>query len=195
MASQQDPDKRPHIIVVDYDPSWADAFESYRDHVWPHVKDCALSIEHVGSTAVPGLAAKPIIDMDVIVTDEVNAQKAIKRLGELGYIHLGERGIAGRHAFIEPATTPPHHLYVCIEGTLGLKNHILLRDHLRTHPEAVRGYAMLKRLLAIHHSNDIEAYVDGKTSFIVNILSRYNLLDDEVDEIVASNEKTPKPNS
>ena len=195
MPSQHDPDKPPHIIVVDYEPSWADSFESYRALLWPHVEDCALSIEHVGSTAVPGLAAKPIIDMDVIVADEVNAQKAIKRLRDLGYIHLGEKGIAGRHAFVEPATTPPHHLYVCIEGTLGLKNHILLRDHLRTHPEAVRGYAMLKRLLATHHSNDIEAYVDGKTSFIVNILSRYNLLGDEVDEIIASNENPSKSNT
>ena len=190
MASHRDPGVRPQIIVVDYDPDWADAFEAYRAHIWPHVDQYASSIEHVGSTAVPGLAAKPIIDMDIVVSDEAKADKVINCLSALGYIHLGERGIAGRHAFIEPVTTPPHHLYVCIEGSLGLKNHLILRDHLRAHPEAVSGYAMLKRLLARHHPSDIEAYVDGKTSFIVNILSRYNLLDTEVAEIVASNEKT-----
>src|SRR5690348_9299056 len=97
------------VIVVDYDPNWPQLFESLRSAVWAVVADIAISIEHVGSTAVPGLTAKPVIDMDVIVPDrEVSA--AITRLAGLGYEHQGDIGVAWREAFRRPRNSPPHNL-------------------------------------------------------------------------------------
>lgn len=87
------------IVVVDYDPEWSAIFEQLHAHVWPVVYDIAVVIEHVGSTSVPGLAAKPIIDMSVIVPSEREIPLAIERLSRLDYIHQGDLGIEGREAF------------------------------------------------------------------------------------------------
>jgi GrpB-like predicted nucleotidyltransferase (UPF0157 family) len=90
------------VLVVDYDPSWPDVFEVLRRPVWAAVRDVAVSVEHVGSTAVPGLAAKPIIDIDVVVASSDSLSKAIGRLATLGYIHRGDLGIDDREAFDSP---------------------------------------------------------------------------------------------
>ncbi|HEX7508456.1 MAG TPA: GrpB family protein, partial [Polyangia bacterium] len=91
------------ILVIDYDPSWPIAFAALSEAIWPVVDDIAISIEHVGSTSVPGLAAKPVIDIDVVVrASEVT--RGIVRLASLGYIHVGDRGIPQREAFESPAS-------------------------------------------------------------------------------------------
>src|SRR5688572_23931561 len=128
------------IVVVDYDPAWPEIFEQLRAYVWSAVHDVALAVEHVGSTSVPGLAAKPIIDMSVIVASEHKVPVTIARLATLGYVHLGTLGVEGREAFRRPEglpahKLPAHNLYVCPQGSLGLQNHLAVRDHLRTHPE------------------------------------------------------------
>ena len=87
------------VLVVDYDPAWPDMFEVLRRPVWAGVRDVAVSVEHVGSTAVPGLAAKPIIDMDVVVVSSASIPEAIERLATLGYEHRGNLGIEDREAF------------------------------------------------------------------------------------------------
>ena len=110
------------IVVVEYDSAWPELFRQLRPPVWSLVRDVALSIEHVGSTAVPGLAAKPIIDMSVIVASDRAVPVVIARLATLGYVHLGNLGIAGREAFRRPDGLPPHNLYVCPQGSLGLEN-------------------------------------------------------------------------
>ena len=189
MNTDQGQLNKPRVVVVDYNPDWPKVFEGIKAHVWPHVSDLAIAIEHVGSTAVPGLAAKPIIDLDIVIEDETVLFDVIDRLAPLGYVHRGELGVEGRHAFFQPDNTPLHHLYVCLKDCLGVRNHLTLRDHLRQHPEAVQGYAMLKKLLAAEHPNDIEAYVEGKTAFIVQILSQYDLLDRDLDAIHDSNRK------
>ena len=176
------------IVVTDYDPSWASLFLTFRDALWPHVHDIAADFEHVGSTAVPGLAAKPIIDMDIIVPDSRTAWEVIVRLRPLGYVHRGEMGVKGRHAFFHPQDQPPHHLYVCLLGSVGLNNHLALRDHLRTHPEHLLEYGRLKRELAARYPNDIDAYIDGKTSFIVGILKQVGMTPDELVEVVGANQ-------
>src|SRR5258707_11678358 len=101
------------IVVVDYDPAWPSTFEMLRSRAWEVVGDFALSIEHVGSPSVPGLAAKPIIDMSVVVTSPTEISLAVTRLATLGYVHRGDLGIVGREAFHLPAGLPAHHLYVC----------------------------------------------------------------------------------
>jgi GrpB-like predicted nucleotidyltransferase (UPF0157 family) len=87
------------IEVVDYDPSWPNTFESLCARLWPALADVALSIEHVGSTSVPGLAAKPIIDISSMVPENPDVPIGISRLATLGYIHRGDLGIKGREAF------------------------------------------------------------------------------------------------
>jgi GrpB-like predicted nucleotidyltransferase (UPF0157 family) len=101
-------------------------------------------IEHVGSTSVPGLAAKPVIDMTVVVPTPAAMGAVIARLATLGYRHRGDLGVPGREAFDRPGGTPDHNLYACVAENDGLRNHLALRDHLRGNPAAARSYGSLK---------------------------------------------------
>src|SRR5262245_12938232 len=118
------------VIIVDYDPHWRDLFDELRAPVAAALGDLAIGVEHVGSTAVPGLAAKPIIDMDVVVPSVTDIPEAIERLAILGYVHRGDLGIPGREAFISPAGKARHHLYACPLGTDELRRHRSFRDYL-----------------------------------------------------------------
>src|SRR5437667_4835478 len=122
--------KTSMVVVVDYDPAWPDRFEQLRARIWPAVADVALGIEHVGSTAVPGLAAKPIIDMTVVVPSRPDVTVTIDRLATLGYRHRGNLGIEDREAFDHADGLPAHNLYVCPQETLGVINQLAVRDHL-----------------------------------------------------------------
>ena len=166
----------PRIEVVDYDPSWPLAFAELRRVIAAALGELALRIEHVGSTAVPGLAAKSIIDMDAVIADLSLLPQAISVLHELGYVHQGELGIANRHAFKWTGSDVPrdatgrewqnHHLYVCPEDSPELARHTAFRDYLRQHPLRAEDYAALKRSLAERFPYDIDAYIDGKSAFI-----------------------------
>lgn len=158
------------IVVVDYDPAWPEAFARLRSRIWPTVRDVALALEHVGSTSVPGLAAKPIIDVSLVVPTDVELAQAIERLAGLGYVHQGNLGIEGREAFHHPDGSPRHNLYACPRDSPGLANHLAVRDYLRTHPEVAKEYGELKKRLAREFPNDIESYVDGKTDLMLKIL-------------------------
>lgn len=163
-------ENRPRVCVVDYDPSWPDTFEALRREVWPAVREVALSIEHVGSTAVPGLAAKPVIDMDVIVAARDRVAEAIARLGALGYVHRGNLGIEDREAFSSAQRLPTHHLYLCVQGSAALANHLALRDYLRRNPAAVAQYGRLKKELAAEFPDDVDRYGAAKTDRILTML-------------------------
>jgi GrpB-like predicted nucleotidyltransferase (UPF0157 family) len=126
------------IVVVDYDPTWPATFDDLRARVWPIVGDFALAIEHLGSTSVPGLAAKPVIDMAVVVPSVDDISLAIARLATLRYVHRGNLGIEGREAFRSPVELPAHHLYLCPASSLGLLNPLAVRDYLRVHPDVAR---------------------------------------------------------
>jgi GrpB-like predicted nucleotidyltransferase (UPF0157 family) len=163
----------PALAVVEYDSAWPEVFERVRDTVWPVLHDVALGIEHVGSTSVPGLWAKPIVDVDVIVADDAAVARAITRLTGIGYTHRDNLGVTGREAFEAPHGDPPtprHNLYVCPQGSVALRNHLAVRNHLRAFPASVRAYGALKRRLARAHPHDIDAYVAGKTDFVLAIL-------------------------
>ena len=158
------------IEVVDYDPAWPVVFEQLRARVWAAVELCAISIEHIGSTSVPGLAAKPIVDITVIVATGGQVPVAIERLAALGYVHQGDLGVEGREAFESPRGLPAHNLYVCPRNSPGLENHLTVRDYLRTHAEAARSYGDLKKRLAGQFRHDIDGYVAGKTDAIIEML-------------------------
>lgn len=162
------------VIISPYSPQWPLDFEALRAKIWPVVAQHAAAIEHVGSTAVPGLCAKSIIDLDIIVGDEERMAGVMESLAGIGYRHVGDLGITGREAFtpVEPPTVP-HHLYACLAGNEALSNHLILRDHLRRHPKARDAYGQLKTRLAAAHRHDIDAYIAGKTAFIEAILAQY----------------------
>ena len=176
------------ITIHDYDPTWPDTFAALRDRVAPALADILVTIEHVGSTSVPGLAAKPIIDMDVVVPGSAMAE-AIARLEALGYTHRGDLGIPGREAFARPADTPAHNLYLCAPDNTALANHRAVRDHLRANPTEARAYGELKKRLAREHADDMEGYVEAKSGFILDILQRSGFSADDLTTIERINRK------
>ena len=163
------------MIIKDYDPSWPVLFAALRAKLAATLGDLAASIEHVGSTAVPGLAAKPILDIDVLLRSAEDLPLAIERLAPLGYRHQGDLGIAGREAFVTPPRIPPHHLYVCRPDSPAFRRHILFRDYLRTHSADAQAYACLKRRLAAQFPDDRVAYTEAKSGFVTAILRRLDV--------------------
>jgi GrpB-like predicted nucleotidyltransferase (UPF0157 family) len=179
------------IVVENYNSEWKSWFDSLKDQIWPAVQANATSIEHVGSTSVPGLAAKPIIDIDIIVDDFKQLNHVIRALESIGYVHRGNLGIEGREAFRIPAGSVKHNLYACTKNCAALKNHLFLRDHLRTNSKARDEYGNLKLRLATS-ALSIDEYVEGKTAFIVDVLSKSDLLRQELENIRKSNEESKK---
>lgn len=131
---------RQPVEVAAYNPDWPRQFEDLRTRLWPHVEDLATAIEHVGSTSVEGLAAKPVIDLDIVARDRAAVPEIVARLSALGYVHRGNLGIPDREAFRPPQGSPPHHLYVCPARSAALRNHLLFRDYLRSNRDAMHEY-------------------------------------------------------
>jgi GrpB-like predicted nucleotidyltransferase (UPF0157 family) len=160
------------VAVLDYDPTWPGLFQSLRKPITDALGEMAAAIEHVGSTAVPGLAAKPVIDIDVLLASETMLPAAIERLASLGYIHRGNLGIPEREAFFAPANSPPHHLYVCLPGSAEFLRHMAFRDYLRAHPKDAKIYGDLKVVLAKRFREDRSAYLAAKGEFVAGLTSR-----------------------
>jgi GrpB-like predicted nucleotidyltransferase (UPF0157 family) len=161
------------IVVTDYDPRWPEHFEQLRAKVAAALGEVAVAIEHVGSTSVPGLPAKPIIDMDVAVASEGDIPAAIHLLASIGYVHEGDLGIRGREAFRAPAGVFPHHLYVGIVDTPEFQRHLLFRDMLRADSASMREYGDLKRKLALQFRDDRQGYTKAKSRFIQRLLNEH----------------------
>jgi len=165
------PEERAEPVdVVPYDRRWPETFAALHDRLTVGLGDLAVGIEHIGSTAVPGLAAKPIVDIDVVIRNAGDFAPAAERLAGLGYVHLGDLGIVGREAFRAPAHLPRHHLFVCASGAAPLQAHLTLRDTLRADRALADAYAQLKRDLAVQFRNDRDSYTEGKTAFIRTVL-------------------------
>jgi GrpB-like predicted nucleotidyltransferase (UPF0157 family) len=168
------------IEVVPYDPEWERTFDALRRILRHALGEIGVGVEHVGSTAVPGLAAKPIVDLDVVIPSRESLPIAVLRLAAIGYRHQGDLGVSGREAFERDASDvprdrrgsiwPPHHLYVCAADSPELRRHLLFRDWLRRHREAATGYGRLKRQLAETHRFDREGYTKAKSEFIEAVL-------------------------
>lgn len=160
------------VIIEDYDLRWPQLFEVLRSRIAGVLDEVAISIEHVGSTAVPGLAAKPIIDIDVLLRSSTDLPVVIRKLADLGYEHRGDLGVSGREAFRARSDDVHHHLYVCPPGSREYERHIAFRNYLRTHAADANAYALLKRELASRFVNDREAYNQSKGAFVQRILQR-----------------------
>ena len=160
------------VIVLNYDPNWPGLFQSLRKPIADALGDMAAAIEHVGSTAVPDLAAKPIIDIDVLLASETMLPAAIERLESLGYIHRGNLGIPEREAFLAPAQHPAHHLYVCPPCSGEFRRHMAFRDYLGAHPKDAKIYGDLKIALAERFGEDRSGYITAKGEFVEELTSR-----------------------
>ncbi len=172
MAQQFPPGyERPAPIdIVDYDPTWPSTFEALRARLAAALAPFVLQIEHVGSTAVPGLAAKPIVDLDVVVA-AADWPSVIPRLASLGYQHQGDLGVPGREAFRTPPADVPHHLYLCAPDSAELVRHLAFRDALRADASTARAYGELKRCLARQYTADRPAYGEAKSDFVRAVLA------------------------
>ena len=171
------------VQVVEYDPEWPRVFERIHSFVWPAVSDVAISVEHVGSTSVPGLSGKPVIDACIVVASKQDVPVCVERLAGIGYIHRGDLGVPEREAFRRPDHLPRHHLYLSPRASLSLRNHLGFRNYLRSHPEAAAAYGELKASLARRFPDDIDSYIVGKTDFVLRILGEIGLNEGELGEI------------
>ena len=163
------------IVVCDYDPLWPAMFERERRDVQTALGPTAISIEHVGSTAVAGMAAKPIIDLLVGVEDLEEARTScIAPLRDLGYAHVAEyeAWLTGEMLFRKGAPGPwTHHLHVMEPSSPRWQENILIRDYLCRHPEVAAAYANLKKALALVFADDIAGYRDAKRPFLQAVMA------------------------
>ena len=166
------------VIVVPYSEQWEAAFETIKKHLLPAVKDIIISVEHIGSTSVEGLAAKPIIDIDIVIKDYYVFDTLVESLASLGYIHEGNLGIKDREAFDYRgnADLPKHHLYVCPEFSAELNRHITFRNYLRNNPEAVCEYSKVKEDGAKLYPDSIDDYIAYKSPYIERIYKKCGMV-------------------
>ena len=166
------------VMVLPYDRAWNAAFEAIKSELESAVGDLVISIEHVGSTSVEGLSAKPCIDIDVVIEDYGVFEEVVRRLAEIGYIHEGNLGIPDREAFCysDKPHLMTHHLYVCPRHARELHRHITFRDYLRSYPEAVKQYGAVKEEGARLFPDDIEGYIAHKTPCIEELYRKCGLI-------------------
>lgn len=167
-----------HVIVVPYNQKWTEEFEKIKKEIMSSIGKYIVRIEHVGSTSVEGLWAKPIIDIDAVIPDYKCLDEVIKELESIGYEYEGNLGIKGREAF-KYKNKPHlmlHHLYICPSNSPELRRHITVRDYLRNHEDDVKEYSRVKREGASLYPDDIDSYCEHKSSCINNIYGKCGLL-------------------
>ena len=163
--------KTRRVTVLPYDGAWRVAFEEIKTEIEAALDGLALGIEHVGSTSVEGMSAKPCIDIDVVIEDYSVFDEVVKKLSEIGYIHEGDLGIKDRDAF-KYENKPhlmAHHLYVCPKYSEELNRHVTFRDFLRSNLEAVEKYSRVKETAAELFPNDIDKYIEYKSPCIEDL--------------------------
>ena len=165
------------VIVVPYDKLWDEAFHKIKNEIESKIGDLIIAIEHVGSTAVEGMSAKPCIDLDVIIKDYSVFEEVVLRLHEIGYIHEGNLGIKNREAFkyVSKPHLMLHHLYVCPIYSEELHRHITFRNYLRNHKEDIKKYSLVKEEAAKLFPDDIDQYIEYKSSCIEEIYMKCGL--------------------
>lgn len=161
------------MLIETYTPRWVTDFKDLQGEIQKGLQECEYVIEHVGSTSVPGLASKPIIDIDIIYTDPEHFNKIKSALEKTGYYHNGNQGIEGRDVFKRTGEsankildTIKHHLYVCPINSKALERHILSRDYLRENDWARLKYQQMKYELAEKACQDKKTYQELKELYV-----------------------------
>lgn len=163
------------IVLAEPDPGWSEAFTVEAERIRPAFGALLIALHHIGSTAVPGLRAKPVIDILAVVTSVQALDAQADRFEALGYEVMGEFGLPGRRYFRREDSrgvrTHQVHAYAR-ESSIEIERHLDFRDYIREHPETARAYADLKQRLAAGCRGDMRRYSDGKTAFIREIEQR-----------------------
>ncbi|MEN6580729.1 MAG: GrpB family protein [Anaerolineaceae bacterium] len=169
--------KTKRVEVVPYDPNWPVRFEGVRQYLLGILSSPEVRVEHVGSTSVPGLAAKPILDIDIVLQNETDFEEVKALLEANGYYHIGDLGITGREAFKyqDKPQLMRHNLYALASEADELRRHLTFRDWLRSHPQDREAYAQVKIAAARQFPDDISAYIDAKSDVILDIYKRCGL--------------------
>jgi GrpB-like predicted nucleotidyltransferase (UPF0157 family) len=163
----------PAVRIVDYDPAWPTLAEAELDRIKEALGDVAVRLEHVGSTAVPGLAAKPVLDLQLSVAAIEPRERYVEPLELLGYLFVPAPEPPDFHFFAKPPERPrSHHLHVCGAGTQHEFRHLAVRDFLRTHDLEAARYAALKRQVVAQHPQDRLAYIEGKDEYVAALEAR-----------------------
>lgn len=167
------------VIVSTWQTEWQTCFDQLSKMLWLQLDGLAWAVEHVGSTSVPGLAAKPILDVDVVIPSSSVFNQVKAKLEEIGYFHRGDLGVEGREAFgyLEKPNFMRHHLYVLAQDSEELKRHIGFRDWLRVHPLDAEEYERVKLEAAKRYPDDIESYIEAKSDFIQQIYQKAGLVE------------------
>ena len=165
------------VVVEKWNPQWKYEYEKIVASLGKDIIYNSIKIEHVGSTSVEGLSAKPIIDLDIVIDKEKFA--IIKELlNKKGYEHEGDLGIEGREAFSYSGKKElmTHHLYVCPKDSKELFKHIIFRDFLKNNPALASEYSKVKEQAAVLYPDDIDKYMEFKSEIIEKIYKRCGLL-------------------
>ena len=175
------------VIVEEYDPIWKEQFRGIKQELEETLATNSpyLSIEHVGSTSVPYLAAKPVIDIDIVVQHQ-QLEAVITALETRGaYVYVGECGIPERHAFKfrEPAAKPSRNLYCCIKGSQALRNHLAVRDICTRDKDVRDAYASKKLELSKLDWTDVDAYAEAKTEVLQWVLAQAGFAAQDMNDI------------
>ena len=157
------------VEVSSYNERWPAMFEEEVKMLYHIFGKEIISIHHIGSTSVPGLQAKPIIDIMPVVRDIYLIDSYNEAMREIGYIPKGENGIHGRRYFQKGGKKRTHHVHMFQVGSSNIKRHLAFRDYLRAHAEVKKRYGELKTQLAEQYPYDIESYIEGKNDLVKKI--------------------------
>lgn len=156
------------IELLPYDPAWPDQYQQEAEQLSAIFSDQLVSIHHIGSTAIPGIKAKPVIDILVVVREIEQVEPFNQAMIDFGYLPRGERGIPGRRYFRKgPDDLHSHHVHVYGQGHQAIWLHLDFRDYLRAHPAEGQAYSQLKETLAEKYREDPAGYTKEKTDFVV----------------------------
>ncbi len=158
------------VKVVPHNPNWPNLFRAEADRIAAVLGQEVIAIHHIGSTAIPGIKAKPVLDFLIEVRDIDQIDDFNAEMIKLGYQPRGEYGIPGRRYFSKKtSSTSTHHLHTFQSGNPEVERHLNFRDYMRAHPEDAQTYSRLKEELARKFPEDIEGYIEGKGGFIKEI--------------------------
>lgn len=160
------------VIVTPYQSSWPEAFQQAKEQLETIFGDHLLAIHHIGSTSVPGLSAKPILDILPVVDSLDGIEAFDAAMEQIGYEAKGEFGMPGRRYYRKGGDNRTHHIHLYADGNPEIMRHVVFRDYLRQHPQEVEAYSTIKERLERQYPEDISAYIAGKDSFVKTMEQR-----------------------
>ena len=165
--------ERDKVVLTPYQDAWAHLFNEEKRRLEEGIGRRVLEVQHVGSTSILGMKAKPVLDLAVAVENFEEASALVPFVEKLGYTHRGEHGVPRRHYFVkDPPENRTHHLHMLEVRSENWRVLLQFRDHLKAHPETVAAYQTLKENLAKRYPGDRNAYTDGKYTFIQEVLRK-----------------------